>query len=82
MKSTRLLQAAAVTIAIAITAAATAGIAITPPRPNATIVLPQIVISAHRLPVHQLSAVTITGKRLRADEKTRIAAASGTVTAS
>ncbi len=81
MKSTRLLHAAAVTIAITITAAA-AGIAITAPHPTATIVLPQIVISAHRLPVHQLSAVTITGKRLRADEKTRIAAASGTVTAS
>jgi hypothetical protein len=79
MKLTRSLQIA--TVAIAFTVAATASIAITAPRQAATIVLPQIVVSAHR-PVHQLSAVTVTGKRLHADEKTRMAAVSGVVTAS
>ena len=80
MKTTHLLQAA--TAAITLTVAVIASVAITAPRPSATIVLPQIVISAQRLPVHQLSAVTVIGKRLHADAKIRIAAASGMAMAS
>ena len=80
MKTTRSLQIAAIIIAAGVTAAAS--IVAAKPTATSTIMLPQVIVTAHRLPVHQLATVTVTGKRLHADEKTRIAAVAAVIAAS
>lgn len=77
MKTTTRLQVAAVTVVTLATLALTAAVgSYTVPRATATVALPQIVITGQRLPVQQLSAVIVTGKRQHTH--TRIAAATAT----
>ena len=80
MKTTRSLQIAAIVFVAGLIATASV---VATQAPTVTVVaLPQVIVSAHRLPVHQLAAVTVTGKRLHATEKTRIAAVTAVIAAS
>lgn len=70
MKTSRSLHAAAVIVAAIVVTVIFAA-----KKPEAApTVLPQIVITAHRVTAVPLAAVVVTGKRLSAPERTRLAA--------